>query len=594
MAGTDWLARGLGRRVTRRGALIAGGSAAFLAACGGGEEKKTTGQATAGPGTPAAAGGTAVPASQQKVGGTVRYPMYGISSQNPPTIFPFENLSYLAQTPGAYMYSRLLRSVAGPGIADTDHTKLEGDIAAKLPEQVDNVTYVFTMKPNVTFHDKPPLNGRTATARDFVNTWEYFKAKSQNAGAFNSVIDKVEAPDDKTIKFTLKNTFAPFLTTHASSPEGIWLIPVETIESGQAQKDPVGTGPWIFRQWETGVAIRFDRHPKFHDSPLPYFAKVEGGLVGDPQRIVAGLQTGDLDLSGLSGILYPDAKSKLDPRGQEIFTPTLVLSGFIFNFDIKPWADKRVRQALSMALDRDGYLKVQDLTGKGNWHSFLSPGLAPFYLSPKTDKQEFGPNAKYFEKNIAEAKRLLEAAGVQTPLRFKLYCNVDAYGAEAKQAWELIAQTIPEAGFQPELVFQEYGTWIQSSYLAKFPDLSVNSAAVSPLIGAPRDPDDIFFRNFASVSARKNWGGTPIPEMADLDARFAKQRTILNLEERIKEIKEIQRVMAESMLTVPLHGNAGYGYVQPWVVNYFNKAGYGNPMESVAKASFTDERLKKG
>jgi ABC-type transport system substrate-binding protein len=341
------------------------------------------------------------------------------------------------------------------------------------------------------------------------------------------------------------------------------------------------------------VALRFDRHPKFHDSPLPYFSKVEGGLVGDPQRIIAGLQAGDLDASGLSGSIYQDAKSKLDPKGKELFTPTLVLSGFIFNFDIKPWNDVRVRQALSMALDRDGYLKVQDQTGKGNWHSFLSPGMAPYYMSPKTDEQEFGPNAKYFKKNIAEAKALLTAAGVQTPLRFKLYANVDAYGAEAKQAWELFAQTLPEAGFQPELVFQEYGTWIQSSYLAKYPD-TANSVAVSPLIGAPRDPDDIFFRNFASVSARKNWGGTPFPEMAQLDAMYAKQRTITDLQERIKEIKEIQRKMAETMLVVPTHGNAGYGYIQPWIVNYNDKAGYGNPMEAFAKASFNDERRRKG
>src|SRR5438876_478461 len=85
------------------------------------------------------------------------------------------------------------------------------------------------------------LAGRAATASDFVKTWEAFKAKSQNAPGFTAVIDKVEAPDEKTVKITLKDVFAPFLTTHASSAEGIWFIPVETIDNGQVQKDPVGT-----------------------------------------------------------------------------------------------------------------------------------------------------------------------------------------------------------------------------------------------------------------------------------------------------------------------------------------------------------------
>jgi peptide/nickel transport system substrate-binding protein len=587
MTGSMWIDGIVRRPVTRRVALATAGSAAFLAACGGGDDEA---RETAPPATAAAGAATAAAPAQGTVGGTARYPLVGMSSADPPTLYPFENLTYLAQHPGALHYSRLLRSVSGADVSSVDHTQLEGDLAAKLPEQPDDLTYIFTMKPNVAFHAKPPLNGRPATARDFVATWEVFKTKSQNAATFTGVVDRVEAPDDQTVKFTLKEAYAPFLTTHASTPEGIWLIPVETIESGQVQTDPVGTGPWIFRQWEKGVAMRWDRNPNYFDGPLPYFARVEASLNNDPQRILAGLQAGDLDLSGLSGTVFEEAKKKLDPQGQDLFLPTGVLGAFYFNFDVKPWGDKRVRQALSMALDRDGYLKIQDQTGKGDWHSHLSPALAPFYMSPKSAKQEFGPNAKYYEKNVAEAKALLAAAGLADGLTFKLWANVDRYGAAAKQSWELFAQTIGEAGFKAELVFQEYGAYIQSTYLGKISE----GAGVGPLIGAPRDPDDIFFRLFASVSPRHNWGGTPIPEMGDLDARFAKQRTILDLQERIAEIKDLQRVMAESMLVVPYHAAGGYGYVQPWVQNYHDKSGYGVHMESIAKAWFTDERIRKG
>jgi peptide/nickel transport system substrate-binding protein len=575
-------------RVSRRTVLIAGGGVAFLAACGGEKKKETKAPAGAATSAPQAAA-TGAP-GQPKPGGTLKQPLVGISSGDPPTLYPYENLTYLAQIPSAFFYSRLLRSVSGPTIAPEDHTQLEGDAAAKLPEQPDDVTYIFTLKPNVKFHDKAPVNGRLATSRDWLQDWEAFRTKSQNAATFTGVIARVEAPDEKTVKFTLKEPFAPFLVTHMSSPEGLWLIPPETIEGGQVQTDPVGSGPWVFRQWEKGVALRFDRNPAWHDGPLPYFAKTEQSLNNDPQRILAALQTGDLDGSLLNGPSYEEAKKRLDPKGQDTFWGSQVQGGFYFNFDNKPWGDKRVRQALSMALDRDGYLKVQDLTKKGDWMSHLPPALAPYFMSPRNNKQEFGPNVKYYEKNIAEAKKLLEAAGFPSGFSFKLRANVDRYGAEAKQAWELFASTITEAGFKPELLYEEYGAYIQSTFLGKIPE----GCAVGPLIGAARDPDDIFMRLYWSESPRHNWGGTPIPEMAQIDAMFVKQRKVLKHEDRLKEIKEIQRVMAESMLIVPYHRSAEYAYQQPWLLNYNWKNGYGYPTESAAKAWFTDERIRKG
>src|SRR5207244_7131865 len=119
---------------------------------------------------------------------------------------------------------------------------------------------------------------------------------------------------------------------------------------------------------------------------------------------------------------------------------------------------------------------------KGDWLAPLSPAMAPDFMSPKNNKQEFGPNAKYFEKNIAEAKKLLEAAGFPNGFTFKLRANVDRYGAEAKQSWELFANTITEAGLKPELVYEEYGAYIQSTFLGKIPE----GCAVGPVIGAPR------------------------------------------------------------------------------------------------------------
>ncbi len=569
-----------------------GAGAAGLALVGCGDDDDSTGDATkapagtAAPGTTPAAGATAAAPTVNR-GGTLKFPMSGVSSGDPPTLYPFENLTYLAQTPSGSHYSRLLRGVANAKVAVEDKTVLEGDIISKW-EQVDPTHYTFTMKPNVKWQNKAPMNGRAATATDFVKTWEVFSKVSPNAAKYNGIIDKVEAPDDKTIKMTLKQPFAPFLHAITASAEGIWFIPVETIDSGQVKQDPVGTGPYIFRSFSPGVSIKWDRNPDYYDAPFPNFDKVEAGLTNDAQRIIAALQTGELDLSGLNGPIFKESRSKLDPKGQDTFVQTSVESGLYFNFDNKPFDDKRVRQALSMIIDRDGMLKVQDGTGKGGYMSHQPPGQAPFFIDPRDAK--FGPNAKYYKRDLAEAKKLLSAAGAEG-LSFKLIGNVDRYGPEAKQIWELVTASLQEAGLKPELVFQEYATYIQTVFLGK---MGPNTMAIGPFIGSANDPDDIFAALYWTKSARHNWGGTPIAEQAEIDTRIEKQRTILNLEERIEYIKEMQRFMAESMITVPYHANAGYLYSQPWVKNFFYKSGYSYIADGLMKAGFDDARLKKG
>jgi len=118
-----------------------GAGAAGLALVGCGDDDDSTGDATkapagtAAPGTTPAAGATAAAPTVNR-GGTLKFPMSGVSSGDPPTLYPFENLTYLAQTPSGSHYSRLLRGVANAKVAVEDKTVLEGDIISKW-EQVD-------------------------------------------------------------------------------------------------------------------------------------------------------------------------------------------------------------------------------------------------------------------------------------------------------------------------------------------------------------------------------------------------------------------------------------------------------------------------
>jgi peptide/nickel transport system substrate-binding protein len=593
-----WWDQRASRRRLLAGSGVAAAGVAGLALVGCGDDddddddttSTATGTSTSG-GTATATGTASTPTAAQPVkGGTIRYPLEGMSSGDPPTLFPFENLTYLAQNPASLHYSRLLRSVSGPDIDPADHTKLEGDVISDW-EQPDDLTYVFTLKDNVTYHDKAPMNGRKMTANDILATWEAFKTLSQNAAGWNLVVNTFEAPDEKTIKITLKSPFAPFLTTHASSAEALWLIPAEIIENDQVKTDPVGTSAWVFDSYETGVAMRWKRHETFHDiADFPHYDGVEASLLKDPQRLIQALQSGDFDMCGLSGSVYSDAHSKVDPAGKELFELPGSLGGFYFNYDNEPFRDKRVRQAMSHAMDRPSILKAMDQTGKGDAHSHIAASLSPYWMSPLNGK-DWGDSLQYWEYNPQKAKQLLQAATGKDTLDFKVIANVDRYGAAMQQISELLQATMGESGFNIELEYMGYGAYIQSIYLGQIP---TGAVGLGPLIGSPRDPDNNFFSNFHTAAPRHNWGGTPIDEQADLDKWFEESRTILDLEERIDYIKDLQRKMAEIMNVVPYTATSGYGYVQPWVQNYNHKTGYPTHIEAIAKSWFTEERAAKG
>ena len=579
------------RRFLASAATSAAGAAGLaLAGCGDGGAKPTPASTSTGT-TP-----TAEPVLR---GGTLRLPLNGIASADwkPPTspvarsLLPYgPNVGYPIPTASAYHYSRLLRPVARADVAVEDRTVVEGDLASGF-EQIDPVTYRFALKPNAKWQNKAPLNGRAVTATDCVKAYEALVRLSTPRTSTNwtSVIDRVEAPDEGTVKFTLKAPYAPFFHTLLASDQGLWIIPPETMESGQAATDPVGSGPYLYREDTPSVSVTWDRNPDYYDAPLPNFERVEASLKGaNTAGIVAGLQSGEFDLSGLSGVVFKESRAKFDPRGQFIFPQGGVAGGLFFNFDNKPFQDKRVRQALSLLLDRPAYLNAQDGTLNGKWMSHLPPNLAPFYLDPQTPA--FGPNARFFRRGIAEAKALLSAAGAEG-LKFRLVANVDVYGPVFKQSWEMIAASLREGGLQPELVFEPFPIYNETTYLGVMPE---GTAAVGPFVGIVADPDVIFQRVYWSKSVVHNWGGTPIPEQAAIDADIAKQRTILDVRERTAFIHEMQRKMAESMLTVPYHANADCVYAQPWMKNFFWKAGLSYLPDSLMKAHFDADRLKKG
>ena len=552
-------------------------------------------------------------ASDLVVGGVRTAPFVGPFSGDPPTLDPYENLTYRAQIPSGYHYSKLIQAVTGAeGVNPINTAEYEPDAAASLPEIPDGTTYIFTIRDDIKWHDTEPLNGRDMTMDDIQQTHDRFKEISANSAGWDRVVDRFTIGEDRSITFNLHRPHAPFLTL-AGSSQHMWLIPPEIVDDGTVAERPVGSGPWIFESFEPGVAINW-RHNRdnWHrnndyvsvSQNLPLMDGVIATMNGDTNVLIPALGDGALDFSQLSAAIYKqtvDAAPQIEDDGY-VFTSNTVPGGFYFNYSIPPWNDVRVRLALSFSMDRDGILAATDETGRGGWHSPLSQ-LPPYWMDPK-DLDTFGETFEgedsglVFHRDIGKARQLLDAAGFPEGIQATLHGTAD-YGATVVNLYEACAATAAEAGFQFEFFFKEYAAYIASIFRGNFPDDwdgESSHLGIGPLYGGATDPEDIFAAVYARSSGRHNWGSagrTPSnletvlgldtggnaeawshanavsgggPETDErLHEMFDTQKGILDLEERIEYINDIQRYMSTKMYMVPYVASPGVYAFNPWM-----------------------------
>src|SRR2546427_8500745 len=120
----------------------------------------------------------------------------------------------------SFTHSRLVKVKAGPSIVPGT-LPVEGDLAESWTQPNDR-TYLFKLRRGVRWHPKPPVNGRELTAEDVKYTYERFLLPANPNRGLLEQIDKIEAADKHTVKFTLKEPFAWFLEALAST--STWII----------------------------------------------------------------------------------------------------------------------------------------------------------------------------------------------------------------------------------------------------------------------------------------------------------------------------------------------------------------------------------
>jgi peptide/nickel transport system substrate-binding protein len=579
------------RRWTRRGFLItwgiAGAGATLLSACGpaGAPPAATSAPAAAPPTTAPAPAATTAPAVKSapaapttaptnaaaagaapKNGGTLHFHAW---TEDPPSLDPYVNVSYRVQEFSAFFYSRLLMSKKGPDIKAQAYI-MEGDLAESWGPSQDGLTWTFKLRSNARWQKAAPMNGRPVTAQDVAWSFEHFMATSPQKSTF-ALVDHVTAADDRTVQFTLKDIYAPF-EAQIGGPV-FWVLPKEVVDAdGDVTKRTIGSGPFIFDKFDSGVSFAGHKNPDYYRPGEPHIDDFVGLIIPDTATQLAGLRAHELDYLFLVPEQEVQSMQQSNPEVQLSKTEFNNIPFMYWKVDQAPFNDQRVRQAVSMMINRDNIIQVID-NGVGQWNNAIPWALSEWWLDPRGADQ--GESAKNFKYDPAAAKQLLAAAGHPDGLQVKML-STPGYGTVWVQSVELVLADLKAGGVDASLEMHEYADYIATIFSGKFQGGNVLVYGLETPFTEPHD----FLFNMYHPKGTRNHASVNDPK---LTAMIEQQARTLDRAQRKQQIFDIQRYLGEQMYYPP--GIASYvtAGAAPRVRDLFARGDYGFGAEIVPK-----------
>jgi peptide/nickel transport system substrate-binding protein len=501
-------------------------------------------------------------AQTPKRGGTL-----SIRTWDPPHFDPFQTISYKTHIALSFTHSRLLKHKAGPSVVPGTFP-IEGDLAESWT-QPNETTYVFKLRKGVKWHNKPPVNGREVTADDVVFSVNHFLTVKGNANAYMlKAVDKVEAPDKYTVKFTLKEPFVWFLDM-LSNPHAVAIVAKEVLDKhGDFKKSEtvIGTGPWMLDSYRPNVGLTYVRNPAYFMAGLPYIDRIEATVDEDNASRMAAFLSGKYDLGWefpgtVARVDWVQIKGTLAQRRPNLKTaefPSPVMNHISMRTDQKPFSDVRVRRAMSLAIDRKGIIDSA-YEGVG----VMNPPVAAALKEWSIPFDKLGEGAKYYKYDPAEAKRLLAAAGY--PNGFPGTMCFTTYGTPVLvDIMQMVQKDLKAVGIDVKIDQKEYGAYIATCFYGKF-----DSMTFGPQTGF-LEPDNFLFGQYYPEEL-KNQSHINDPVVADM---LVRQRRTLDPIKRREVIYDIQRHLALQQYYVQMPSAV---YVAVWegaLKNYGPNMGY--------------------
>ena len=351
----------------------------------------------------------------------------------------------------------------------------------------DGLTITFNIRKGVKFHDGHPM-----TSEDVRYSIMEVLIKYHARGGKFKIIESIQTPDDHTVLIKLKSSSPALMMAFSGYESPIipkHLFAGKDIKNHPLANKPIGTGPFKFVEWKRGQYMRFDRNPDYWSPGQPYFDRIVVQTIPDSATRSAVLEKGDFQLAGFGAVPNNDAKRLgalpnliVTTKGYENFSP---ISELDFNTKVKPFNNKKVRQAVAFCIDRK--FVIENI-----WFDFGKIATGPINSNFEAAGLYTSKVKNYDVSNRIEvANRLLDEAGYPRKsdgYRFEITHDITPYGGEWKSFGEYTVQQLDKIGIKARLRVEDVATWLKRIYTNYDFTLSSNwlNTFADPVLGVHR------------------------------------------------------------------------------------------------------------
>jgi peptide/nickel transport system substrate-binding protein len=408
----------------------------------------------------------------------------------------------------------------------------------------DSKTYTFKLR-DAKWHDGKPF-----TSEDVKFSVESIVTPYHSRGkVYFGELAGIDTPDARTVVFRLKKPVPFFLKAFQPSEtplmpkhrfEGLNVADAGAVRQSEFMQNPVGTGPFRLKEWRKGSHIILERNADYWKAGRPYLDQVILRVIPDGAARAIALENGEVDLAPMNAIAQADLGRlgalphlQLSNEGAEGLGPILWLE---VNLREKPLNDVRVRQAMSMALDRK---RIVDVI----WYGQGKPATGPIVSA---NAEYYNKELRPFEYSIANANKLLDEAGYRRGpdgTRFKITQNFIPYGESFVRLAEYTKQELGKIGIQVETQSLDLGGWLKRVYGDWAFEISNNFTHnySDPAIGVERSFTTANIRKGASFTNSMGYSNPKVDEL------FEKASVETDPAARKKMYQEVQKIMRDEL-----------------------------------------------
>ncbi|MGB3327514.1 MAG: ABC transporter substrate-binding protein [Thermomicrobiales bacterium] len=468
------------------------------------------------------------------------------------------------------------RAIFGSLVRMSDKLEPTADLAADITASDDATVYTFTLQPKATFNDGTPL-----TSADVVFTFERaldkrvgsiwtgrlqgIKGAAEFGDQSATTVAGIEAPDDHTVVFTLKEPDGAFLAILADFC-GLGILPKHIL--GEVAPDQlvnesfnlapnVGAGPYSFVTFETDQYLQLQANPNFWGTP-PAVKNVYLRIL-DSEVAVAEVEKGSVDLVSIS--ISDIERLKQNASLTVVSIPSPSMDSISFNLDKEYFKDKRIRQAATYAIDRANIVKeiYQDNAIVRN-----SPIFGPEWMGVPEGLNEYAYDP-------AKAKQLLADAGWDSGRTVQMMYNPSGNKTFSDMIPIIQAQWA-DVGINVELV--QYDAAEINKHLVTDHDYEIYIGGGGVYGADPNISSKYYLSNaFTPTGGNSVWYANP-----DVDKLYAEGRQATSQDDRKKVYTELAKLLNEECPSVFL-----------WSPN--TVFAFSNRLKGFLPPSYVDNRL---